>query len=284
MLRFDMCDLDRDSSNGLVGSANSGFKEGLGCGDLSKGRGELRVRLCCVDAGTFHTGRLLTSGNFCCAETGEARGDVCTPVETMPTRCATGCAMAGADDRGLSFASEGFVFLIDAVLETTADGTLDRGFEGDGARSALVVETEAKASSASACTTRLFKAGSAAVGACPNSNFWPRSCSSENSSRDGKRDASSSAAARRTWTSWESRAANGSEAVPRIGEALGFAAGGCWAGPVGLPRRIGVMSGICWTCLTGATFCKPTIGGEATSGSVGGSCWFLRASDCVRSE
>jgi hypothetical protein len=44
MLRFDMCDLDRESYEGRAGSANSGFSEGLGC-DLSNVRGWLIVRL-----------------------------------------------------------------------------------------------------------------------------------------------------------------------------------------------------------------------------------------------
>lgn len=55
-------------------------------------------------------------------------------------------------------------------------------------------------------------------------------------------------------------------------------------GAVGLPLRIGAMSGMCCTFCTGATFCRPIIGEEVTAGSVGGSCWFLRASDCVRPE
>jgi hypothetical protein len=45
MLKLDMCDLDLDSNEGLVGNANSGFRDGLGSGDLSKVRGELKARL-----------------------------------------------------------------------------------------------------------------------------------------------------------------------------------------------------------------------------------------------
>lgn len=83
------------------------------------------------------------------------------------------------------------------VLETPAEDTADEGFT-PGAESTLESGGDAKASSASASVTRLVSAGSEVVGASPNSNFWPRSCNKENSSREGKREASSSAAARLT--------------------------------------------------------------------------------------
>ena len=82
------------------------------------------------------------------------------------------------------------------------------------------------------------------TGRWPNSNFDPLSCSKENSSREGNRDANSSAAALRTCTFCESRAANGSDDVPLIGEGLGFAAWGAGPGAVGLPLRIGAISGM----------------------------------------
>ena len=44
MLKFVMCDLERESIDGLVGSANSGFSNGLAWG-LSNVRGWLKARL-----------------------------------------------------------------------------------------------------------------------------------------------------------------------------------------------------------------------------------------------
>lgn len=118
----------------------------------------------------------------------------------MPTLCGMGCCMLWLDERELSFASWGVDFLSEVVLETPAEDTVEEGFT-PGAESTLESGGDAKASSASASVTRLVSAGSEDVGPSPNSNFWPRSCNRENSSRDGKRDASSSAAARLTWTS-----------------------------------------------------------------------------------
>ena len=189
-------------------------------------------------------GLLLTSGSFCGA--GDGAGEVCTPVDTIfPGLCGTGSRMEGFDTLALSLGAE--VFLTEVDLDTPAEGALDRGF-GVGADSVLEIAGSAKASSARACVTFLLIAScfgpGAVAGPWPNSNFWPRSCSNENSSRDGNRAANSSAAALRTWTFCESRAANGSEVVPLIGEGLGLAAGGCCTGPVGLPLRIGAISGM----------------------------------------
>lgn len=165
-------DFDLNSSEGRVGKACSGFngelERGLP-GAFSNERGWLKARLWCVPRGTFQIGRLLTSGYFCCAGTGDARGDVCTPVDTMLTLWGTGCCMAGLDDCGLSLASWGAVFLIDVLLERPDDAT-DDGFT-PGAESTFVSGADAKASSASASVTRLLRVGSEVVGASPNSNF-----------------------------------------------------------------------------------------------------------------
>ena len=112
----------------------------------------------------------------------------------------------------------------------------------------------------------------------------PLSCNKENSSSEGKRAASSSAAALLTCTDCESRAAKGSFVVPLIGEGLGFTTGECCDGPVGLPRLIGVMSGMIWTACTGRDLWIPITGGEGTLSSGDGSCSFLRVSDCDRFE
>jgi hypothetical protein len=126
--------------------------------------------------------------------------------------------------------------------------------------------------------------GSAAASGL-NSNFAPRSCSRENSSRDGNFAASSSTACTRTWTSFESNAANGSLLVPldpagvTLAETLRF----CGAF-VGRPLRMGVISGRddCDGRSTDLTFDMPTMGGEATSMSLDGNCSYLRVSDCDR--
>lgn len=89
-------DLDLDSNEGRAGKAYSGFSAGLDRGlpgGFSNERDWLEVRLWCELRGTFQIGRLLTSGYFCCAGTGDARGDVCTPVDTMLTLCGMGWYM-----------------------------------------------------------------------------------------------------------------------------------------------------------------------------------------------
>jgi len=126
------------------------------------------------------------------------------------------------------------------------EGKAGDGF-ATGADSTLVTGN-ANASSARASVTRWLSCGSGVVGAWPNSNFLPRSCNNENSSNEGKRAANSSAAALLSRTLWESRAANGSEVVPLMGEGLGLAAAGCVTGTVGLPRLIGAISGMDCTC------------------------------------
>jgi len=185
--------------------------------------------------------------------------------------------MVGVELRGVSFTPYGLGFLLEAVLDTLAEDTLDEGLDAAGSDFAAG-DGEANASSARASTTRIDSAASVLVMVSSNSNFWPRSWSREKSSSDGKRAASSSAAARRTWTSCESSAAKGSDEVPLMGETLGLAVEGCWVGAVGLPRLIGVISGSCCTCLTGDTFCRPTVGGEVTWSSGG----VLQAWTCVR--
>ena len=144
-------------------------------------------------------GLLFTSRTFCGGGAGEGvvRGEVCTPVETIPTRCGIGCCMVVLELCGLSFASEGFGFRRDVVLDTPAEDALDEGLI-PGVDSTFDSGGDAKASSASAAVTHFVSVGSEVVGASPNSNFWPRSWSRENSSKDGKREASSSAAARLT--------------------------------------------------------------------------------------
>lgn len=71
-------------------------------------------------------------------------------------------------------------------------------------------------SSASTAVTLLLMScfGSAAGTVWPNSNLAPRSCRSENSSRDGNLEASSSAAAALAVAEFESSAAKGSLLVP----------------------------------------------------------------------
>src|SRR4051812_14132087 len=158
--------------------------------------------------------------------------------------------MVGGDSRAVPFG--GWGFFTETDLDTPAEGAAEDTFVV-GADSTLVTGGRAKASSARACVMRLLRTASplgSAVGGgdWPNSNFAPLSCSSENSSREGKRAASSSAAALLTCTFWESRAAKGSEAVPLIGDGLGLAPCGCCTGAVGLPLLIGAISGMCCTC------------------------------------
>jgi len=206
------------------------------------------------------------------------------PVETIFGRCGVGwCITEVLDDRAGSFVpsygfdleEEGLVTFAEAIFVGLAVGA-----------GSVVLIGKPKASSASASVTLLFKGSGtgSALGGGAKSNFAPLSWSNENSSKDGKRAASSSAAALRTCTFWESSAAKGSEDAPLMGEGLGFGATACVTGTVGLPRLIGVISGITWTCCTGATFWIPMIGGEATCGSGDGSCSFLRLSDWVRLE
>ena len=100
-------DFDLDSKEGRAGKANSGRNDGLLRGLLGRLSDAcwLRARLWCVERGTFQIGRLLTSGSFGCAETGDARGDVWTPVDTIPTRCGMGDWMFVLAFRVLSLAS-----------------------------------------------------------------------------------------------------------------------------------------------------------------------------------
>lgn len=105
-------------------------------------------------------------------------------------------------------------------------------------------------SSAKASVTRLFKFPGfelVAGGVWPNSNFAPRSCNKENSSKDGNLEASSSAAAVLTTTSLESRAAKGSLLVPLDPAGVTLEeteTGRCWFCALGRPRRMGTISGI----------------------------------------
>ena len=79
----------------------------------------------------------------------------------------------------------------------------------------------------------------------------------------------------------ESKAANGSPVVLK-GDGLGR--DDMWfAAPLaGLPRRMGVISGITTFSSTGGDLYAPTTGGEAILEGVEGRCWFRRASDAVR--
>jgi hypothetical protein len=102
--------------------------------------------------------------------------------------------------------------------------------------------------------------------------------SREKSSSGGNlSEASSNVGGAVTWA--ESRAAQGSLPAPLRGEGLGLGTFGSPSTRVGLPRRMGVISGIvCFSSVGGARY-APAMGGLATSGSRGGKCWFRRASD-----
>jgi len=80
----------------------------------------------------------------------------------------------------------------------------------------------------------------------------------------------------------ESRAVNGSSAAPFNGDGFGLATIEWPSSLPGLPRRIGVISGMDCFSSVGGAWKAPTIGGVATFGSGDGRCWLLRASDCVR--
>lgn len=116
---------------------------------------------------------------------------------------------------------------------------------------------EAKASSASASVTRwLISLGFEAADGCDfgsNANLFPDSCRIENWSRGGKRvEISSSSLLSGRRFDGASKAAKGSLLMTRIGDGLGRAAG-CFAEEsVGLPRLIGVMSGMFSFSSTGA--------------------------------
>jgi len=154
-----------------------------------------------------------------------------------------GCCLAGSIDCGL---------FGDAVL-----ARVELGFSV-GALSFRVCTGWPKASSASASVTRFCSASClpSAGADWPNSNFAPRSCSRENSSRDGYLEESSSTAAGRTFRSLESSAVKGSVLVPRDPAGVPLADKWvCWLGAVGRPRRIGAMSGMTVVvCCTSATF------------------------------
>lgn len=112
----------------------------------------------------------------------------------------------------------------------------------------------------------------------------PLSSAMENSSSEGNFFDSSSTASVRTVMLEESRAANGS---PRTGDGPGLALAttGCCNVVVGLPRRIGVMSGNVSLDRFGGEWLIPTAGGgDVNCGDLGGSSWFLAASASVRPE
>jgi len=79
-----------------------------------------------------------------------------------------------------------------------------------------------------------------------------------------------------------SKAANGSLAIPLIGDALGLANWGCEL-VVGLPLLIGTTSGMTCCCGGGGENTAPTTGGD-TGDSVEGNCWCDRDSACVLPE
>lgn len=121
-----------------------------------------------------------------------------------------------------------------------------------------------KASSARASVTILPKLSGGFEGevGLSKSNLAPWSCRIANWSRDGNLAEASSVSS--LLPVWESRAAKGSPLVTLIGEGLGLAACGAgwgWAAPAGgLPRLIGVTSGI---------FGWDTGGGEKTAPTTG---------------
>jgi len=96
----------------------------------------------------------------------------------------------------------------------------------------------------------------------------PPSCKRENWSRLGKRLEISSTG---PGGDFESRAANGSLAIPLIGEGLGLGVCPC-ALAVGLPLLIGTTSGIIVCCVGGGENTAPTVVGGEPCISGDGNC------------
>ena len=100
----------------------------------------------------------------------------------------------------------------------------------------------------------------------------PESCSNENSSSGGNLiDASSDGTASEV-DGAESRAAHGSFEAFLRGEGLGLGTFGSASALTGLPRRIGVISGIVCFSSVGGPRNAPAIGGDAMLGSGEGKC------------
>ena len=114
-----------------------------------------------------------------------------------------------------------------------------------------------------------------------NANLLPESWSREKSSRAGNLAEASSREleSRPLGVRVESSAAQGSLLGPLLGEGLGLGACASPSAFVGLPRLIGVMSGMARISSTIGARNAPTDGGEATLGSAGGRCWLRLASD-----
>jgi hypothetical protein len=196
-------------------------------------RGWLAGRLSVPGGGNLCIGRFENDGG--------GEGEVIVPAEIMAGLRGTGCARGAWARGGSDLVSKDRFFSSARISARESDGIVARcGFVAGGIGLA-------NASSARAFVTRIDKPLSAAFGLVSvvddesKSNLLPFSWRMENWSSVGNLFESSSA---EPPTLGASRAAKGSLDMIRSGDGLGFAELWCSVVLVGLPRRIGAISGI----------------------------------------